>query len=266
MGFERPLAVITGASGGIGAAIAQRLARSGYDMVLVGRKAEALDALKHQLEYVYPAAQITTIAADITDSESRSALLAKLEGLPQKVALLVNNAGINCLGLLTSQSEDMIQAQFATNAIAPILLSRLMLQAAGDTSRLQIINVGSTFGSIGYPGFSVYSASKFALRGFTQALAREYADTGVRVRYFAPRATRTALNSSAVEAMNAELGVAMDDPDTVADEFERFLHSNKAAWFVGWPEKVFVAINQLRPSIVAGALRKQLPVIRKYAG
>jgi short-subunit dehydrogenase len=125
--------------------------------------------------------------------------------------------------------------------------------------------MGSVFGAIGYPGYAVYSATKFGLRGFTEALRRELAASNVSVHYLAPRATRTRINSSAVERMNTELGVAMDDPERVAQAVCRLLVKQQAAAVIGWPEKLFVRINALLPRAVDGAIRKQLPTIERYA-
>jgi hypothetical protein len=99
------------------------------------------------------------------------------------------------------------------------------------------------FGAIGFPGYVAYSTTKFALRGFTEALRRELAGSSVTVQYLAPRATRTPINSSAVERMNAELGVAMDPPERVARELAELLRTGRRSAVVGWPEKLFVRIN-----------------------
>jgi short-subunit dehydrogenase len=130
----------------------------------------------------------------------------------------------------------------------------------------RILNMGSTFGSIGYPGYSAYCASKFGLRGFTEALRRELSDSDIRVLYFAPRATATKLNSENVIALNKELGNAMDLPDIVAAQVEKmFISGGPHQVFWGWPEKLFARINQCIPMLVDNALQKQLPAIKKYA-
>lgn len=127
------------------------------------------------------------------------------------------------------------------------------------------MNLGSTFGSIGYPGFATYCASKFALRGFSEALRRELADTPIKVLYIAPRATRTGMNTQSVVALNDELNVAMDDPKTVAAQIAAALQYEHELLYLGWPEKFFVRLNSLLPGIVDRALRKQLPVVQRFA-
>jgi short-subunit dehydrogenase len=119
-------------------------------------------------------------------------------------------------------------------------------------------------GYLGYPGHAAYCASKFALRGFSEALRRELADTGVRVMYFAPRTTRTAMNSRALDALNAELGVAADAPEGVARALLSRLGKPAGERRLGMPEALFARINQLAPSLVDRALRRQLPQIRRH--
>ena len=96
-----------------------------------------------------------------------------------------------------------------------MLLCQGLLPLLRNRPEAAIVNIGSTFGSIGHPGFATYCASKFGLRGFTETLRRELADTEVQVYYVAPRATRTDMNSAAVVQLNEELGNAMDPPDVV---------------------------------------------------
>jgi short-subunit dehydrogenase len=258
--------LLTGATGGIGQEISKALCAEGHTLVLTGRNADRLLLLERDLLRKYPQAEIFPLVLDITSKESRDHLVAELEDLPVQVDILINNAGMNDFGLYQDQTEEMISQLIATNAIAPMLLTKAVLSYFEKTGlKSQVINIGSTFGSIAYPGFTAYSASKFALRGASEALSREYADTNIRVRYFAPRATKTDLNNDAVVRMNAELNVHMDSPEYVAKELLAFMHKRSVSRFLGWPEKLFVFLNQLCPSIVSGSLQKALPAIRRYA-
>lgn len=259
-------AVLVGATGGIGKEIARQLNDAGYHLVLVGRNRTVLDALTEELLSQNSQVRVHPFVCDIAEAEQREALMAFVESLTENVDLLINNAGINDFSLFEQQSEEVIAELLAVNALYPLLLTRRFLSYfSRQAVPAQIVNVGSTFGSIAYPGFAAYCASKYALRGGTLALAREYADTPVRVRFFAPRATRTTLNASNVCKMNDELGVAMDDPQDVAREFLLFLRGKKTVMHLGWPEKAFVFVNKVLPGVVTGALKKSLPVIRRYA-
>lgn len=259
------LAVITGATGGIGGAIAATLAEEGYALLLTGRQADKLSALQAELKARYDV-DVHSIAADLTQPEDRAALVNAIGSQAQSFKLLVNNAGTSQFGLFVDSSDDLTEALIRTNVTAPICLTRAVLrQFGGNGSGVEVINIGSTFGIIGYPGFATYSATKFALRGFSQALAREYGDTDIRIRYFAPRATKTGLNSAAVNALNTELSVTMDSTETVARAFAKFLRGKKLVDHIGWPERFFVWLNKVSPGTVGSALIKQLPVIRRHA-
>jgi short-subunit dehydrogenase len=128
----------------------------------------------------------------------------------------------------------------------------------------QIINIGSIFGYLGFPGFSTYCAGKFGLRGFSQSLRRELSDTSVSVRYFAPRATNTKINSDQVTQMNAELKTDSDTPKFVAGEFMKFLGGDAWEKKLGFKESFFVFMNNLFPGVPDKAIQGQLPIIKKY--
>ncbi|MBU1458221.1 MAG: short chain dehydrogenase, partial [Gammaproteobacteria bacterium] len=96
-------------------------------------------------------------------------------------------------------------------------------------------------------------------------LRRELADSHVKVLYIAPRATRTAMNSADVVAMNDALKVEMDDPQEVARQIVHAIATERKELYLGWPEKLFVRLNGLLPRLVDQALRKQLPVIKRFA-
>lgn len=256
--------MVTGASGGIGRALAAELHRRGASVLLVGRDPQALERTAQALGGT--SARVACLAADLATAAGRASAIATAGAWGGRgINVLVNNAGVGDFGLLGQLDDAAIERLFAINAVAPIQLTRGLLPHLGAQPQAAILNVGSVFGSLGYAGFAAYSATKFALRGFTEALRRELADGPVRVHYYAPRATRTGMNASAVERLNAELGVAMDAPAAVAAAACDLLESGRFEAVHGWPEKLFVRINALLPRVVDGSLRKQLPAIRRHA-
>jgi len=256
--------VLTGAAGGIGQALALALAPQSSAMLLVGRDSEKLASLRQRLLVAHVGLSVEVIAADLSGEEGRQAVLEAADKLPGGVNLLVNNAGVSDFHAFQTQTAAVIALTLGTNLLSPVLLCQKILPLLLAQPAAQIVNVGSVFGDIGYPGFAVYCASKSGLKGFTQALRRELSDTAVRVRYFAPRATRTGLNSPAVDAMNAELKTRSDDPAVVARAFMEFLSGSRSEQVIGWPEKLFVLINRLRSSITDDAIGKQLAVIKRH--
>ena len=255
--------LLTGASGGIGAAIATRLASQGARLILVARSEPALHLLRERLPRAAEAHVV--VAADIASAEGRAAIEKAVVALGRPLFALVHAAGVSRFALLSDMPAADIEMQLAVNAVAPILLTQNLLPRL-DPNGARILAIGSSFGGIGYPGFSSYCASKFALRGFVEALRRELGDSAVQVAYLAPRATRTSINSPAVCAMNEALGNAMDPPDRVACQVERMLRArtmrNRA---IGWPERLFLRLNALFPALIDGALRKQLAAIKRFA-
>jgi short-subunit dehydrogenase len=250
------LCVLTGASGGIGQAFAKMLHDQGWSLLLVGRNKQALEALNKTL----PNSEV--FIGDLTDEATRVNLAIKANQLGG-TKLLINNAGINVVQGLKQTSSDHIDSVLSTNLLVPIKLCQLFLQQL-ESSKGIIVNVGSSLGSIGYPYHTLYCASKFGLRGFTEALSRELNGSGVNVTYLAPRATDTSINNDQTRAMNKALGNKMDTPERVAKELLTLINSSKKRRFIGFPEKLFVRINGAFPGIVDGAIGKQLSIIKRF--
>lgn len=252
-------AVLTGANGGIGAAIAAELAPRCEALILVGRQRAALEVLARSL----PGAAVHIVCGDLT----AAATLDDIEACARRIGgidLLVNNAGVSDFHAFATQQPKVIETMLATNLLAPMLLTRRLLPLLMAEPRAQIVNVGSVFGAIGFPGFAAYCGAKAGLKGFSQALRRELSDSQVAVRYFAPRATRTAINSDAVNAMNGELNTAEDTPQHVAAALLRFLDGGAWQRTLGAKERFFSLVNALLPGLPDGAIRAQLPIIRKH--
>jgi len=256
-------AVLTGATGGIGRAIAMRLAPQCESLLLVGRDAARLAQLRREIGSA--GGKCRVVAADLTAAGGREAVARAAAEAPGGIDLLINNAGAGEFAWLADQDDAALERMVRLNALAPMQLTRRLLPLLLAQPAARIVNVGSIFGHLGYPGYAAYCATKFALRGFSEALRRELADGPVQVTWFAPRATRTAMNRDAVGALNAELGIAMDDPAAVAEAFLDHLRRPTRERLLGMPEGLFARLNQIVPGLVDRALRRQLPVIRRHA-
>lgn len=251
--------VLTGATGGIGSAIARLLSAQGACLILVGRNDDTLSLLNQKL-----GGQHLDCMADISTQLGRKILIDFCENEVGQVDIVINNAGMSHFSLLEKTDAVLIEQIIQTNLISQILLCQAFLPLLQTVPKSEIINIGSTFGSIGHPGFSVYCASKFGLRGFSEALNRELADSLLSIRYFAPRATQTSLNNHHVVEMNKALSTTMDSPEQVAQAFDTFLNNTCTRSYIGWPEKLFVRLNGLFPTVVDRAIKKKLSVIKRY--
>lgn len=185
----RELAVVlTGASGGIGLELTGQLCAGGARVLGISRHLGGLATLMNR----YPQ-QLRWHSADLRSRNGRQEVVTAAWAMGG-VNVLINAAGVNRFALLEQVDEDTLDDLLDLNIKAPLQLTRLLLPLLREHPNALVVNVGSIYGSIGYPGYATYSASKFALRGFSEALRRELADTSVDVLYVAPRATRTSMN------------------------------------------------------------------------
>ena len=248
--------LLTGASGGIGRAVADSLLQAGAALLLVGRSPAKLAAQTHELgqRHGVEPARLRWVATDLAQAE-------RLRPLAEIAAdwgcnVLVHGAGAPSFGRLETLEPTAIRQLLDINLLAPMLLSQALLPHLRCQPRAQIICMGSALGRLGLPGFSAYSASKFGLRGFAEALRRELGDSRVRVQYLGPRSTRTEFNNAGVQAYNRATGTAMDAPERVAQALLRLLESEGAERFIGFPETLAVRLNGLAGPLLDGAFTK----------
>jgi short-subunit dehydrogenase len=263
MNVNGKLVVLTGANGGIGSALAQQLAGAGATLILVGRDEPALEQVR--LTLASPKRH-HVLVCDLQHHSGVQRLLDFCKALPSGVDVLINNAGMSDFAFVSASDPDVTRALIDLNLTVPMTLTSALLPHLLTKPEALVVNIGSVFGSIGYPGFAVYGASKAGLKVFSEALRRELADSTVRVLYVAPRATQTPMNSKRVIAMNEALGNTMDPPNKVASAIlSRIQASRWSALTIGWPERLFVVLNSLLPRITDSALLRQLPRIRQYS-
>lgn len=255
--------VLTGATGGIGQAVAMQLANQGAKLGLVGTRHDALNLLRVQLQHHH--ADIISIPADLTTEQGQQQVLHDMQARFGGIDILINNAGITEFTEFSEQQPEMMERILKINVVAPMQLTRRVLPEMLDRQAGQVVNIGSTFGSIAFAYFTSYSTSKFALRGFSEALRREVADSGVTVTYVAPRAVKTRLNSSTVNEMAEKVKMNMDHPAMVAQKIVTAITKDKKDVYFGFPESLFVRINSLLPRLVDSALMKQNKIMRQFA-
>jgi len=253
--------ILTGAAGGIAGQLAQKLGAGGARLCLTDINGKGLQSIESSL----PRGTAQAVVADIGKTEDRARIVRNALEQFGGIDVLINAAGINPFGVYAEQDDALIQKTMEINILGPMLLTRAVLPTMLAQDSGQIVNIGSTFGSIGFAWFAAYSASKFALRGFSQALRRELGDTGIEVTYIAPRAVRTAINSPAVYDMARAVKMTMDEPDTVAQRIITTIRKRDKERYLGFPESLFVHINAVFPGIVDRATRKQNSKARKYA-
>ncbi|MGE5471331.1 MAG: SDR family oxidoreductase [Bacteroidota bacterium] len=255
--------LITGASGGIGGAIARRLAQRGASLILVDRDSQRGEALAAELRN--SRTQVLVLGGDLSQPGMPQQLVDDAIRHAGGIDILINCAGVQNFGFFADEAAADTTTLFNVNTVAPINLINAVLPHMLDKGRGQIVNLGSIFGSIGFPCFASYSASKFALRGFSEALRRELAGSGVGVTYVAPRFTKTPFNRGVVARMADALKMNQDEPDSVAASVVDAIERDDLERYLGWPEKLFVRINSLLPRLVDQSLIKQVDQMRPFA-
>lgn len=233
--------LITGAGSGIGRALAVQAASKGFTLILAGRTEATLE----QTKSACTGTDVHCIVADVTTPEGRATIV---EAVGETLDILINNAGVLSVGHISDMTDADLERMTTTNLVAPMALTRDLLPAL-RSSKGRIVNVGSVFGDIAYPFFAGYSATKFGLRGFSDALRRELSGTGVGVTYIAPRATRTAAES-AFGALVEPMHMALDTAEEVASQAWAAILKGKRESFPKGAERFFVKVQRVVPSLV----------------
>ena len=189
--LDGQLALVTGASAGIGLAIARELLGFGADVMLVARDADALEAVRDELADEFPDRAIHAMAADVADDEDRREILDWVEDQDDGLNILVNNAGGNLTKATVDYTEDEWRGIFEINLFSAFELSRYAHPLLTRHAVSSIVNVGSVSGVTAVRSGAPYGMTKAALQQLTRNLAVEWAEDGVRVNAVAPWYIRT---------------------------------------------------------------------------
>lgn len=225
-------ALVTGASGGIGGAIARALSAQGARVALSGTRVEALEKVKADLDY-----EPVVLPCDLSDAAAVDALVGQAEAVMGKLDILVANAGITKDGLLLRMKDDDFERVLKVNLESYFRLSRAALKGMMKQRHGRIIGITSVVGVTGNPGQTNYSASKAGMIGFTKALAQEVASRNVTANTIAPGFIASAMTDVLPEAQKTALltkipaGRLGEGADVAAAAV--YLASDEAAYVTG---------------------------------
>lgn len=247
--LEGKVVVITGASSGIGRALAFSFARRGARVVLVGRNTERLEAVRREIDPY--STDVLVIPADLTDQAQLEAVVSRSLEAFGHIDVLVNNAGVSLGGSLVDQSCAAIETMVRTNLTAAICLTRLVLPHMLGSHQGYIMNVGSGFGRSPGPLFAAYSASKGGVAAFTDALRRELDGSGVHLTLVLPGWTETPLIPADSRELIQRYGFALENPDDVAEQAVLGLvHGENEVILGGWLARIGVWVDRYAPFLI----------------
>lgn len=261
--FTHKTAVVTGAAGGIGQAVAEKLAEKGANLALIDRNAGGLKAVAEKITAQYPKLKVTYYALDLSRLEDVPAVVEKVTADHPKVGLLVNNAGIALNGTIEEISMENFELVLTINFRAQVALVKQFLPALKKTHASHVANVSSLFGLVGPAGQSAYASSKFAVRGFSDVLRMELKpyDIGVTTIYPAGVKTNIAANSVKGAGLDAKKAAANNThfekllkmtPERAAEIIVSGIERKKTRVMVGGVAKLFDRIARILPGSYGG--------------
>ena len=248
--------IITGATGGLGGALIKLLSRYDCHITAVGRNKAVLETLKKEYGVTPLALDLTTIK----DREKFSSYASK-----ESADILINCAAILNIENFASCPENHIDDVVAINLTALMSTTRAVLPLMlKKTSPCKIINIGSVGGDLGLPYFTVYTATKFATKGFTESLQRELGGTNTDAVLIAPRAMKTPLMNEDAIALLKAMFSQMDPVDDVAQKIIRTIEKDGVRRRIGLFERLGGLVNGIMPWTVDLLFRVLTPIMKKH--
>ncbi|MGY1814480.1 SDR family NAD(P)-dependent oxidoreductase [Blastococcus sp. SYSU D00820] len=271
--FAGGTALVTGAASGIGAQLAPALAARGSHLVLLDRDAEGLATVAKEIGTAHPELTVTTYVVDLADAEDTQRVADALVTGHPGITLLVNNAGVALGGRFDQVTLEEFDWVMEINFRAVVRLTKALLPTLKAHPGSHVVNVSSLFGLLAPAGQAAYSASKFAVRGFTEALRHELAEDGVGVTSVHPGGIKTRIAESARVAASASAEEAAQGKK----EFARLLTfpaDEAAALIVSAIEKrkprLLIGLSAVVPDLLVriapGTYGKLLAAVTRLAG
>ena len=254
---ERPVALVTGASAGIGRVFAQRLAASGHDLLLVARDGVRLQRTADDLSLQY-GINAEALPADLARDDGMRSVATRISQM-ERLDILVNNAGFGTRGKLVTRPVAEQATMLELHVMAPMLLTRAALPAMLARKRGTIINVASVASFIHSAGNVNYCATKAYLRVFTEGLATELTGTGVHVQALCPGFTRTEFHERAAINMDSTPSFLwLDATRVVDDSLAQAARGGPTVCIPGARYKLIVLLIRYLPKWIERAVRAPL--------
>lgn len=248
------VALVTGASSGIGEAAARELAHAGFTVYGTSRKAAAGEQRDG----------VTFLPLDVTDDASVAAAVGEALGRSGRIDVLVNNAGVGTAGAAEESSLEQARAIFDTNVFGSIRVSRAVLPHMREQGSGRIINVSSVVGLLPAPFMALYSATKHAIEGYSESLDHEVREYGVRVLLVEPAYTKTSFGAHAVTA-DEPLAVYASRREAISGVIVDAIKAGDEPSVVG--RAIVAAATDARPKLryPAGTVARRVSLLRRYA-
>lgn len=260
--FKDKVVWITGASSGIGEALAEELAKQGAQLVLTARRSERLEALKQRLPQP---GNVVILPGDLLDPSAIVPLAQRAQALVGRIDILVNNAGISQRSTALEASLEDVRRLMEINFFAPIALTNAVLPGMLERGSGSIVIVSSVAGYVGTPQRSSYCASKHAVRGYYDSLRAELHGTGVGVTVVCPGYVNTEITEHALRAGGGEHGkkdkaIANGlSAQTCAKAIAKAIARGKTELAIGGPEVLAIYAKRFFPKLVERLVPKQAP-------
>ncbi|MBV8487735.1 MAG: SDR family NAD(P)-dependent oxidoreductase [Planctomycetaceae bacterium] len=254
-------ALVTGASSGLGKAIAEHLVRAGASVVLTGRSADRLtEVAERLLRDGADSRHILTVPADLTVDDDRRRLFEQIKERHGALDLVINNAGVGATGQFETHDPSVLRRVFEINVFAMAEVCRASLPLLAEGSDPVMVTMGSINARRALPGRSEYCASKFALAGFTESIRVEWTRFGIHVLQVNPGFTNTYFDEHAV-VNTARVSVKSRrqmSPDAVAQATLRAIEKRHREITLTWQGRLFVLTSTLAPRFVDWGLSRWL--------
>ncbi len=254
MNIKGKIALVTGASRGIGRAIAYELARNGIRrLILIARNAHQLHQVANDIRHLN--VEVIPIALDLTLSRDVSVVIARVWRDYGDIDLLINCAGIAYQTPFLKSRSSQVQAEISTNMMGMYTVTSAIARRMVSRRSGTIVNVSSLMGKIAAPTMATYSATKFAIVGFTRALRMELAPHNVKVMTLLPSLTDTDM----AKDLQKFRGVIAMSPEQVAKALTQGLGKDASEVLVGWQSHLAVWCDRLSPWLLERILRLSTP-------